>query len=150
MLLYKLYYNYKCVGYRLDEVYAVKDYKTVKIALDMPPLLAKRVISEVLSENEVQDKGTLSLLKKTLRDGTVVLATDNEVNVREVSTFDEAKKYIEDDRLLRKSFGKVFTIPPEGTKDEIAFTHKILDIYGIHSVRELLYCDLNVDMKIGE
>lgn len=113
-------------------------------------LTVKRVISEVLSENEVQDKGTLSLLKKTLRDGTVVLATDNEVNVREVSTFDEAKKYIEDDRLLRKSFGKVFTIPPEGTKDEIAFTHKILDIYGIHSVRELLYCDLNVDMKIGE
>lgn len=150
MLLYKLYYNYKCVGYRLDKVYAVKDYKTVKIALDMPPLLAKRVISEVLSENEVQDKGTLSLLKKTLRDGTVVLATDNEVNVREVFTFEEAKKYIEDDRLLRKSFGKIFTIPPEGTKDEIAFTHKILDIYGIHSVRELLYCDLNVDMKIGE
>ena len=36
MLLYKLYYNYKCVGYRLEEVYAVKDYKTVKIALDMP------------------------------------------------------------------------------------------------------------------
>lgn len=112
--------------------------------------MAKRVISEVLSENEVQDKGTLSLLKKTLRDGTVVLATDNEVNVREVSTFDEAKKYIEDDRLLRKSFGKIFTIPPEGTKEEIAFTHKILDIYDVHSIRELLYCDLNVDMKIGE
>lgn len=150
MLLYKLCYNYKCVGYRLEEVYAVKDYKTVKIALDMPPVLAKKVISEVLSENEVQDKGTLSLLKKTLRDGTVVLATDNEVNVREVFTFEEAKKYIEDDRLLRKSFGKIFTIPPEGTKEEIAFTHKILDIYNIHSVRELLYCDLNLDMKIGE
>lgn len=150
MLLYKLYYNYKCIGYRLKEVYAVKDYKTVKIDLDMSPVLAKRVISEVLSENEVQGKGTLSVLKKTLRDGTVVLATDDEVNVREVFTFEEAKKYIEDDRLLRKSFGKVFTIPPEGTKEEIAFIHKILDIYDVHSIRELLHCDLNVDMKIGE
>ena len=150
MLLYKLNYNDKCKGYRLEGVYAVKDFKTVKIALDMPPVLAKSVISEVLFENEVQAEGTLSLLKKTLRDGTVVLATDDEVNVREVFTFEEAKKYIEDNRLLRKSFGKVFTIPPEGTKEEIAFTHKILDIYGVHSVRELLHCDLNVDMKIGE
>lgn len=150
MLLYKLNYNEKCIGYRLMNVYAVKDYKTVKISLDMPPVLAQRVISEVLSEKEVQGKGILPVLKKTLQDGTVVLATDNEVNVREVSTFDEAKKYIEDNRLLRKSFGKIFTIPPEGTKEEIAFTHKILDIYGIHSVRELLYCDLNLDMKLGD
>lgn len=150
MLLYKLNYNDKCIGYRLKDVYAVKDFKTVKLDLDMPPVLAQRVKTEVLSENEVQCKDTLSVLKKTLQDGTVVLATDNEVNVREVSTFDEAKKYIEDDRLLRKSFGKIFTIPPEGTKEEKAFTHKILDIYGIHSVRELLYCDLNLDMKIGD
>lgn len=150
MLLYKLNYNAKCIGYRLKEVHAVKDYKVVKIALDMPPVLAKRVISEVLSENEVQDKGTLPVLKKTLQDGTVVFATDNEVNVREVFTFEEAKKYIEDDRLLRKSFGKVFRIPPEGTKEEIAFTHKILDIYDVRSVKDLFHCDLNVDMKIGE
>jgi hypothetical protein len=100
----------------LKGVYAVKDYKAVKIALDMSPDLAKRVISEVLSEKEIQGKGVLPVLKKTLQDGTVVLATDNGVNVREVSTFDEAKKYIEDNRLLRKSFGKIFTIPPEGTK----------------------------------
>lgn len=111
MLLYKLNYNGKCIGYRLKDVYAVKDFKTVKLDLDMPPVLAQRVKTEVLSENEVQCKGTLSVLKKTLQDGTVVLATDNEVNVREVSTFDEAKKYIEDNRLLRKSFGKIFTIP---------------------------------------
>lgn len=150
MFLYKLNYNEKCIGYRLKEVYAVKDYKTTKIDLDMSPDLAERVISEVLSKREIQGKGVLPVVKKTLQDGTVILATDNEVNVREVSTFDEAKKYIEDNRLLRKSFGKIFTIPPEGTKDEKAFTHKILDIYGIHSVRELLYCDLNLDMKIGE
>lgn len=150
MLLYKLCYNCKCIGYRLKGVYAVKNYKTVKIALDMPLVLAKRVISEVLSENEVQDKGTLSVLKKSLRDGNVVLTTDNEVNVREIFTFEEAKKYIEDDRLLRKSFGKIFTIPPDGTEEEIAFTHKILDIYDVHSIRDLLNCDLNVDMKIGE
>lgn len=150
MLLYKLNYNDKCIGYRLKDVYAVKDFKTVKLDLDMPPVLAQRVKTEVLSENEVQCKDTLSVLKKTLQDGTVVFVTDNEVNVREVSTFDEAKKYIEDNRLLRKSFGKIFTIPPEGTKEEIAFTHKILDIYGIHSVRELLHCDLNLDMKIGD
>lgn len=145
-----LCYNCKCIGYRLKGVYAVKNYKTVKIVLDMPLVLAKRVISEVLSENEVQDNGTLSVLKKTLRDGTVVLTTDNEVNVREVFTFEEAKKYIEDDRLLRKSFGKIFTIPPDGTEEEIAFTHKIFDIYDVHSIRDLLNCDLNVDMKIGE